>query len=86
MEEVKMPYGILTSSMCTVNDRATKNSVTNRNFVDLDLNDILENIKILLNYINDRKNKEVKKSEGDNSVHYTIICQEMQVPSQKALF
>lgn len=53
-----MPLGILPSSMCSVKEISTKNSVTSNNLENLDVNDVLEIIKILLNYIKKRRVEE----------------------------
>jgi len=57
-----MPAGILISSMCDVKKIAIKNSTINKTFADLETSDILENIRILLNYI-----KKHKKCERINT-------------------
>lgn len=50
-----MPLGILTSPMCNVKQIATKHSRTSNNFENLEINDVLENIKVLLKYIRKKK-------------------------------
>jgi len=53
-----MPYnGIVFTSMCKVNEIATKNCMPSKNFDDLEISDVLENIKLLLNYIKKQKKK-----------------------------
>jgi len=48
--------------MCDVKKIAIKNSTINKTFADLETSDILENIRILLNYI-----KKHKKCERINT-------------------
>lgn len=52
-----MPSGILPNSRCEVNEIAAKNCTPSRNFDDLEISDVLENIKLLLNYIKKQKKK-----------------------------
>lgn len=50
-----MPKGILTPSMCSVKEITTKNSPTSNNFENLEIKDVLENIKVLIKYIRKKK-------------------------------
>lgn len=50
-----MPEGILATPKCVVNEISTKNSIATNILETLEVNDVLEIIKILLKYI--RKNK-----------------------------
>ena len=60
MENTKLPYGSLVFSMCKVNEVATKNCTTMKNLDDLEISDVLESIKLLLNYIRKRKRRELR--------------------------
>ena len=53
-----MPIGILPSSNCSVKEISMKNSLTSKDLENLDINDVLEIIKLLLNYIRKKKNRE----------------------------
>ena len=57
IERLKMPDGILSLSMCNVNEITTKKCTKSKNFEDLEISDVLENIKLLLNYIKKKKLK-----------------------------
>ena len=50
-------YGIVSTFMCEVNEIAVKNCMPSKNFDDLEISDVLENIKLLLNYIKKQKKK-----------------------------
>ena len=50
--------GSVYDKRCEVNEIAAKNCTTSRNFDDLEINDVLENIKVLLNYIKKQKKKK----------------------------
>jgi len=43
--------------MCGVNENSTKNCAASKNFEELEINDVLENIRLLLNYIKKRNRK-----------------------------
>jgi len=58
LDEGKMPKGILPSSMCSVKEISIKNSTTSKDFENLDINNVLEIIEVLLNYIRKKKNRE----------------------------
>jgi len=46
--------------MCEVKEIATKNCTASKNFEQLEINDVLENIRLLLNYIKKRKERELQ--------------------------
>ena len=46
--------------MCEVNEIAVKNCTVSKNFEDLEISDVLENIKVLLNYIKKQKIRELR--------------------------
>ena len=50
--------GSVSDQSCEVNEIAAKNCTTSRNFDDLEISDVLENIKVLLNYIKKQKKKK----------------------------
>jgi hypothetical protein len=54
-----MPYGILGKTLGNVNIETTKICVASDN-LQIDVNDVLENIKILLQYIISQKHKTKK--------------------------
>ena len=43
--------------MSEVNEISTKNCTTSKNFENFEVNDVLENIRLLLNYIKKQKKK-----------------------------
>jgi hypothetical protein len=51
LENAKLPHGSLAFSMCNVNEITPKICPKSNNFDNLEINDLLENIKILLDYI-----------------------------------
>ncbi|MDO8481582.1 MAG: hypothetical protein Q7S75_00690 [bacterium] len=74
METAKLPYGSLAVSMCKVNEIATKNCTTSNVFEDLDISDVLESIKLLLDYIKKRKQRELRSRArmggwGEKRIH-----------------
>jgi len=52
-----LPAGSISNFMCEVKEIATKNCTTSKNFEELEISDVLENIRLLLNYIKKRNRK-----------------------------
>ena len=53
---------------CKVNEITTKNCTTSKNFDDLEISDVLENIKLLLDYIKNRKQRDLRQRAKNNLV------------------
>ncbi len=89
-----MPFnGILASSSVVVNENATKISAQSSNFDDLDINDVLEIILDLLNYIRKQKgsfagfrpaSEGVGARTGGRGKHTTSILGFLVLPSLPA--
>jgi len=60
-----MPVGILVKQVNNVNNTTTPICVVNRNFEIPETNDVLENIKLLLNYIKNRRKRELNFVRAD---------------------
>jgi hypothetical protein len=71
-----MPYGILTPSVCTVNENSTKNCTKSINFADPEINDVLESIRILLNYIKKYRELQLRARTGDGASVYGFAPRE----------
>ena len=56
----KLPYGSLVFPKCKVNEIATRNCTASKVFENLDISDVLEIIKLLLDYIKKRKQRELR--------------------------
>jgi len=52
-----LPADSISNFMCEVNEISTKNCTASKNFEELEINDVLENIRLLLNYIKKQKKK-----------------------------
>ena len=53
-----LPFGSVSNQSCEVKKIPLQNCTKSKNFDDLEINDVLENIKILLNYIKKQKKKK----------------------------
>ena len=53
-----MPKGIVSAFMYSVKEMSTKNSIASKNFENLEINDVLEIIEVLLNYIRKKKSRK----------------------------
>ena len=79
-----MPYGILTPSMCKVNEISTNKCTPNSSFDDLDINDVLENIRILLNYIKKQRELQSRARMGGWAKH--ALDWGLSLPAKKSAF
>ena len=59
-----LPTDSISNFMCGVNEISTKNCTKSINFDDLDINDVLENIRILLNYIKKQRELQLRVRRG----------------------
>ena len=65
-----MPTGILVKQVDNVNNTTTPICVVNKNLEPPDINDVLETIKLLLNYIkNKRKGSRICARKGGRGKH-----------------
>ncbi len=54
-----LPAGSISNFRCGVNEIAAKNCTPSKNFEELEISDVLENIRLLLKYIKKRKERKL---------------------------
>ena len=64
-----LPADSISNFMCGVNEISTKNCTESINFDDLEINDVLENIRILLNYIRKQRELQLRVRTGGWGKH-----------------
>ena len=64
-----LPADSISNFMCGVNEISTENCTKSINFDDLDINDVLENIRILLNYIKKQRGLQSRARTGGWGKH-----------------
>ena len=64
-----LPADSISNFMCGVNEISTKKCTPSSNFEDLDINDVLENIRILLNYIKKQRELQLRARTGGWGKH-----------------
>ena len=70
---------------CEVNEIAVKNCATSRNFDDVEIKDVLENIRVLLNYIKKQKKKKGASLVSDPPAKGLVRAREGVVSTLRAI-
>lgn len=64
-----LPADSISNFMCGVNEISTKNCTKSINFEELEINDVLESIRILLNYIKKQRELQSRARMGGRGKH-----------------
>lgn len=68
-----LPADSISIFRCEVNEIATKNCTPSNNFEELEISDVLENIRLLLNYIKKRRELQSRARTGGWGKHALIL-------------
>jgi len=77
-----LPADSISNFMCEVNENSTKNCTPSKNFDKLEVNDVLENIRLLLNYIKKRRELQLRARMGGWAKHAWIL--DPSLPAKKS--
>src|SRR3989344_8393809 len=79
-----LPADSISNFMCEVNENSTKNCTPSKNFDKLEVNDVLENIRLLLNYIKKRRELQLRARMGGWAKHARVLGPSL--PAKKTAF